>query len=35
MLYDNADIKNALQDEDAHWPNAVVPYFIEKADFCE
>jgi hypothetical protein len=35
MLYENADIKNALQDEDTYWPKAVVPYFIEKADFCE
>jgi hypothetical protein len=35
MLYKNADLKNVLQDDNARWPNAVVPYFIDKKDFCE
>jgi hypothetical protein len=35
MLYENADIKNALQDDNAHWPKAVVPYFIDRMDFSE
>jgi len=35
MLYKNADLKNVLQDDNARWPKAVVPYFIEKTDFCE
>ena len=35
MLYKNADLKNVLQDDNARWSKAVVPYFIEKMDFCE
>jgi hypothetical protein len=35
MLYDNADLKNVLQDDNARWPMAVVPYSIDKMDFCE
>jgi hypothetical protein len=35
MLNENGDVKNALQDEDARWPKAVVPYSIEKDDFCK
>jgi hypothetical protein len=35
MLYSSADIKNVLQDDNARWSKAVVPYFIDKMDFCE
>jgi hypothetical protein len=35
MLYESGNIKNVLQDDHARWSKAVVPYFIEKTDFCE
>jgi hypothetical protein len=35
MLYENAGLKNVLQDDNARWPKAVVPYFINNTDFCE
>ncbi|XP_021934645.1 uncharacterized protein LOC110837118 [Zootermopsis nevadensis] len=35
MLYENTAIKNALQDDNARWTKAVVPYSVDGTDFCE
>jgi hypothetical protein len=35
MLDENPDMKNALQDDNARWPDVLVPYVIDKTDFCK
>ncbi|XP_069703747.1 hatching enzyme 1.2-like [Periplaneta americana] len=35
MVTEDSDGKNALQDDNARWDKAVIPYYIEKIDFSD